>query len=545
MNLRTTLFTLLLALAALCSPAVALAQDHLSIGGGTANFGIRDLANARPNQGRIDVSVRTGGTLNVRPLNLHERCLGWVTREPDFILRVLTPVPALRVWVESARDTTLVVNTHDGRWKCDDDSAGASNPQVLIDETGVGQYDIWVGSYARGVAVQGVLHVEPVAFANPASSTIATAGIVELPRNFTPETRAINVAAHPAGTLDARWVFPNCWGRITAIPDAILRVGDGVPLLRMTAPQADPGAYLVVRGPDRQWRCSPANRPLTVESPGAGNYHVWVAQQIPYPRYVPARALPDGGTTEAGVATPESPPTLGASRIEVSRSPLLATNATSGSLATQEISPGFAPDPLNIAVADRAPGPIRAEELGVAGCIGFVNRQPDVVLRVQGTLSLLRVYATSSVDTTLIVSGPGGWRCRDDAFGLNPGIDFTDASAGQYSIWLGSFFESQRYTATISVTANPNQRPQDPAAAGAATGAPATTLAPGAARVAPATNAQLPTSSTTGATTTPPVTPVSVATANAQLGEPAAASAAPTANEALRQAGRRRVIRRR
>lgn len=542
MTLRHTLLAALCLLTTLFSSAVALAQDSLVIGGGTANFGIRDLANARPNQGRIDVSVRTGGTLNVRPLNLHERCVGWVTREPDFILRVLTPVPALRVWVESARDTTLVVNTHDGRWKCDDDSAGASNPQVLVDETGVGQYDIWVGSFARGVAVQGVLHIEAVTFANPASSTIATTGIVDLPRDFTPETRTLNVPAHPAGALDARWVVPFCRGRITTMPDAILRVGAGVPLLRFTVPQADAGASIVIRGPDRQWRCGETNRPLTYESPAAGNYHVWIAQQIPYPRYVPPRPLGDGGTTEAGVTTPEMPATIGASRIEISRTPPLITNATSGSLATQDIAPGFAPDPLNITVPERAAGSARADELGVAGCIGFVNRPPDVVLRLQGTLSLLRIYATSSVDTTLVVLGPSGWRCRDDAFGFNPGIDYTDATSGQYSVWLGAYYEGQRHAATISVTANPNQRPQDPAAQTATTTSPSGAPAPG---LRPTTtNTQIPAAgATTGATpATTPTTPVSVATANAQLGEP---SDPPTVDAALRRAGRRRVIPRR
>jgi hypothetical protein len=120
----------------------ASAQEFLSLGGGTANFGVRELRAARPGQVRIDTSVRTGGTLSVRGLNLNERCVGWVTHEPDSILRVMTPTPALRVWVESARDTTLVINTHEGRWRCDDDSAGNANPQVLLDEAGVGQHEI-------------------------------------------------------------------------------------------------------------------------------------------------------------------------------------------------------------------------------------------------------------------------------------------------------------------------------------------------------------------------------------------------------------------
>ncbi|MFO0562582.1 MAG: hypothetical protein U0269_31485 [Polyangiales bacterium] len=440
----------------------ARAQESLSIGGGTANFGVRELRATRPGQGRIDTSVRTGGTLSVRGLNLNERCVGWVTREPDLILRVMTPTPALRVWVESSRDTTLVINTHDGRWRCDDDSAGNSNPQVLLDEAGVGQYDIWVGSFARGVAVQGVLHVEPVEWVNPANGTIATAGVVELPANFAPEPRTISLPAHAAGTFDARWIVPGCWGRITAAPDAILRVSAGMPTLRVSVPQSDPGAQLVVRGPDRQWRCQAANRPLTVDEPAAGAYHLWIAQRIPYPTYISPRPNGDGGVTDGSFGTPEVSPTMAAARIEVSRTPLLATGVATGTLATHEISAGFAPDPLVVPVADRAPGPVNAVELGVYGCIGHVNRQPDVVLRVQSTLTLLRVFATAQTDTTLVIHGPSGWRCRDDMFGFNPGVDFTDAAIGQYEIWLGSYNENEHHAGSISITSSPTLRPVDP-----------------------------------------------------------------------------------
>jgi hypothetical protein len=447
---------------ALLFAAPARAQESLAIGTGTANFGVRELRAPRPNAGAFEVSVRTGGTLNVRPLLNNPRCLGWVTREPDLILRVMTPVPALRIWVESARDTTLVVNTHDGRWRCDDDSAGRMNPQVLIDEAGVGQYDIWVGSYARGVAVQGVLHVEPVSFVHPASGTIAAAGTIDLPSEFTPETRSINIPTHPAGTLDARWVVPNCYGSITAMPDAILRVGEGLPILRITAPQVENGSYIVVRGPDRQWRCSSSRSPLTIESPAAGGYHLWVAQRIPLPLYTPPQRIADGGVTDASFTTPDAATTMPAARIDVSRAPLLLTGGATGTLATQEISPGFAPDPQVITVADRAPGPVRAEELGVPGCTGFVFRQPDLVLRVQSSLSLLRIFAASATDTVLVIRSPSGWRCRDDMFGFNPGVDFTDAQPGQYDVWVGSYSEGARHAATLSITSNPSQRPVDP-----------------------------------------------------------------------------------
>jgi len=165
-----------------------------------------------------------------------------------------------------------------------------------------------------------------------------------------------------------------------------------------------------------------------------------------------------------------------------------------------------------IQVADRAPGAVNATDLGIYGCVGHVQRQPDVVLRVQSTLTLLRVFATAQTDTTLVIHGPSGWRCRDDMFGFNPGVDFTDAAIGQYEIWLGSYNENERHAGSISITSSPTLRPVDPNqpngnGAATASGAPATTpgIIPAPPRVggpSAATTATQPSSTTTTATTT-------------------------------------------
>lgn len=517
----------------------ASAQDSLAIGGGTSNFGTREMRNPRPGQGRIDVSVRTGGTLSVRPLNLNDRCVGWVTREPDLILRVMNPTPALRVWVESSRDTTLVINTHDGRWRCDDDSAGSQNPQVLLDEAGVGQYDIWVGSFARGVAVQGVLHVEPVEWVNPSTGTIATAGTIDLPASNAPEPRTINVPSHPAGTFDGRWVAPGCWARMTAAPDAILRVPAGMETLRIAVPQSDRDAMIVLRAPDKSWRCQPVSAPFSIDEPAAGTYDLWIGQRIPYPVYTWPRSNGDGGFTDGSVTTPPSSPTVAASRIEISRTSLLANRATTGTLGTHELSAGFAPDPLVIQVADRAPGPVNATNVSINGCVGFVNRQPDVVLRVQSSLTLLRVFATSQADTTLVVFGPNGWRCRDDMYGFNPGVDLPNAGIGQYAIWLGGYNENQRYSGTITITSSPTLRPADPNQPnGGATSSLSAGTTPAGFAPAPPPRVGGPGATTTTVNTQLPTpSPAGQTTVNTQL--PAAASATPTVEAATRNANRR------
>ena len=56
-------------------------------------------------------------------------------------------------------DTTLLVHPPDGGWRCNDDSHGTLHPTVDLSRPRAGQYDVWVGSYRRGEAVEGRLYV--------------------------------------------------------------------------------------------------------------------------------------------------------------------------------------------------------------------------------------------------------------------------------------------------------------------------------------------------------------------------------------------------
>ena len=45
-------------------------------------------------------------------------------------------------------DTTLLINGPDGRWYCDDDSGGGTDPSYTFYSPQSGVYDIWVGVYS-------------------------------------------------------------------------------------------------------------------------------------------------------------------------------------------------------------------------------------------------------------------------------------------------------------------------------------------------------------------------------------------------------------
>jgi hypothetical protein len=131
------------------------AQSQLLIGGQRANYGVVSLAPGFMPDPNVTM-VTSGGSLRASQAGAPGNCAGYVTAAPDKILRLTGTSPNLQVRVvcPNARaltpsDTTLVINTASGGWRCADDTNGA-NPSINLDGATAGQYDIWVGSYQAG-----------------------------------------------------------------------------------------------------------------------------------------------------------------------------------------------------------------------------------------------------------------------------------------------------------------------------------------------------------------------------------------------------------
>jgi hypothetical protein len=71
----------------------------------------------------------------------------WVANAPDFKVYYTASSHPLTIRVESAVDTTLLVNLPDGTWVADDDSGGNLNPLLRFSKPQSGRYDIYIGSY--------------------------------------------------------------------------------------------------------------------------------------------------------------------------------------------------------------------------------------------------------------------------------------------------------------------------------------------------------------------------------------------------------------
>lgn len=141
--------------------------------------------------------------------------------------------------------------------------------------------------------------------------------------------------------------------------------------------------------------------------------------------------------------------------------PMGATGLNTASMTpyfgTVNLNAGFMPDPQ--VLNGTSGGAIEAYNLGETtwgGCRGYLSDQPDHVMNLGTAFSYLRVEVASQGDSTLVINGPDGWRCNDDAVGLNPRIDGA-WGPGIYRIWVGSYSSGMSNPYTITFTEYPAQ----------------------------------------------------------------------------------------
>jgi len=101
-------------------------------------------------------SILAGGSIAAS--TARSGCEGSVSAAPDMQIFYEADDADLTFRVSASDDTTLLVNTPNGRFYCDDDSAGGLNPKVVITNPQSGRYDVWVGTYGDEM-VQSTLEI--------------------------------------------------------------------------------------------------------------------------------------------------------------------------------------------------------------------------------------------------------------------------------------------------------------------------------------------------------------------------------------------------
>lgn len=87
-------------------------------------------------------------------------------------------------------------------------------------------------------------------------------------------------------------------------------------------------------------------------------------------------------------------------------------------------------------------------------CIGFIDSTPDHKITLTKAFRYLKLQVKSSGDTIMLVRGPGGIWCSDDASDRNPEIS-GDWLEGTYEVWIGSYEENTSFPYLLQLTEQP------------------------------------------------------------------------------------------
>ncbi|WP_417489844.1 hypothetical protein [Maricaulis sp.] len=231
-----------------------------------------------------NLALQAGGDVDIYEA-LGQNCRGFSTTAPDYNLNYAAGTLDLYISATSNADTTLVVNSPDGGWHCDDDGAGNLNPGVHFDQPASGVYNIWVGTYGEIEPENATLHISELAFGDeylvgdPLDYTLeANFGSVALTGGFSPDPHVVEVIA--GGTLAAESAADSmCRGYVSAAPDYELSFTPGSLGLFISV-LSDADTTLVINDPTGNWVCNDDNYGLNpgihFDQPAAGTYDIWV-----------------------------------------------------------------------------------------------------------------------------------------------------------------------------------------------------------------------------------------------------------------------------
>jgi hypothetical protein len=116
------------------------------------------------------------------------------------------------------------------------------------------------------------------------------------------------------------------------------------------------------------------------------------------------------------------------------------------------LSAGFTPDPFTRTLSNNIFGGFEISD--VSDCAGYVSPTPDFRIRWSGNSSFLRIYFIGDSDTVMLINdSSGAYYCDDDSFDtLHPSISFSNPSAGQYDIWIGTYVDGGNVDGTLYIT---------------------------------------------------------------------------------------------
>ena len=272
-----------LALMAAAFYGTASAQSGLNAAGEPA-YGTRAFVPGfAPPQFSIDLV--SGGANDVTSLQLGDNCLGYAAEDPDFVVELADDFERITILVDSRLDTTLIVNTPNGSWACNDDTNGL-NPAVVLRDAAAGQYQIWIGSYeqdASGISTLWVTEDGPEAL--PTTSTgpdrmqLPTWGEFALSPGFDPADHAKQVMAGGRNLVTDFVAAEGCAGYVAEAPDFSFTLSDAFEEIWFSA-HSPANITMLLNAADGEWHCRDdflgTDPSISFSDAAAGRYDIWI-----------------------------------------------------------------------------------------------------------------------------------------------------------------------------------------------------------------------------------------------------------------------------
>ena len=241
------------------------------------------------------VSVTSGGSVEV---GVDGCSYGYVSSAPDVDVHYTTSGDSdLYFYVVGDGDTTLLVNTPNGDWVCDDDSYEDGDPILVLYNAPEGLYNVWAGSYSNDFhdATLFVSEIDPRGNTSsvlvPDEALEPTYGSETLNEGFLPDPYTVDLVARGSIDLD----LGECtYGYVAEAPDfdlyysgegtevttdylgrAIYETSGGSDLYIYALSEED--TMLLVNTPDGIWLCNDdghyGSHPLIVVPSAAGGLY--------------------------------------------------------------------------------------------------------------------------------------------------------------------------------------------------------------------------------------------------------------------------------
>lgn len=237
-------------------------------------------------------TITSGGEINS---SYQAGCTGYVSQGPDYRLHWNGTTTQLAIFFTPTTDTedaTILVNTPDGTWICNDDmEEGNINPLALIENPSSGQYDIWVGSYEVDKYIEGTLFIADLDKYTAASSNAKLDYSLDpqystfsLKEGFSPDPFSISGTSGGDVDVKALSLSSDCIGYASQAPDFRLNWTGSTASLKIRFEPNNPGddTILVINTPSGSWLCNDdessetLNPMLHLVGEEEGQFDIWV-----------------------------------------------------------------------------------------------------------------------------------------------------------------------------------------------------------------------------------------------------------------------------